>query len=31
MVESIESLDVSEEEKGGMLGGNAKKLLNIGI
>lgn len=30
MVESIESLDVSEEEKAGMLGGNAKKLLNIG-
>jgi aminocarboxymuconate-semialdehyde decarboxylase len=29
MVESIESLDVSEEEKAGMLGGNAKKLLNI--
>jgi aminocarboxymuconate-semialdehyde decarboxylase len=29
MVESIESLDVSEEEKAGMLGGNAKKLLEI--
>jgi aminocarboxymuconate-semialdehyde decarboxylase len=29
MVESIESLDVSEEEKSGMLGGNAKKLLEI--
>ncbi len=30
MVESIENLDVSEEKKAGMLGGNAKKLLNIG-
>ncbi len=29
MVESIESLDVSEEEKAGMFGGNAKKLLEI--
>jgi aminocarboxymuconate-semialdehyde decarboxylase len=29
MVESIENLDVSEEEKAGMLGGNAKKLLKI--
>jgi aminocarboxymuconate-semialdehyde decarboxylase len=29
MVESIESLDVSEKEKAGMLGGNAKKLLEI--
>jgi len=29
MVESIKSLDVSEEEKAGMLGGNAKKLLEI--
>jgi len=29
MVESIKSLDVSEEEKAEMLGGNAKKLLEI--
>lgn len=29
MVESIESLDVSDEEKAAMLGGNAKKLLKI--
>ena len=29
MVESIESLDVSDEEKAAMLGGNAKKLLEI--
>jgi aminocarboxymuconate-semialdehyde decarboxylase len=29
MVESIESLDISEDEKAGILGGNAKKLLKI--
>jgi len=30
MVESIKNLDLSEEEKAGILGGNTKKLLNIG-
>jgi aminocarboxymuconate-semialdehyde decarboxylase len=29
MVESIESLNISEEQKTGILGGNAKTLLKI--